>query len=74
MSTTIKKKVYKPGTTIPKALEEIDAQIGDLEKLQTKAKGSLVDAINEAATTGGGSGSGEELTTSIINDLWDAAV
>lgn len=38
--------------------EAIQAQIGDLSKLTTKAKENLVAAINEAARTGGGSGGG----------------
>lgn len=38
--------------------EAIQAQIGDLSKLTTKAKEDLVAAINEAARTGGGSGGG----------------
>lgn len=36
--------------------EAIQAQIGDLSKLTTKAKDNLVAAINEAARSGGGSG------------------
>ena len=38
--------------------EAIQAQIGDLSQLTTKAKENLVAAINEAARTGGGSGGG----------------
>lgn len=36
--------------------DAIQAQIGDLSKLTTKAKDNLVAAINEAARSGGGSG------------------
>lgn len=36
--------------------DAIQAQIGDLSKLTTKAKDNLVAAINEAARAGGGSG------------------
>ena len=35
---------------------QIQAQIGDMSALETKAKDSLVAAINEAAKSGGGSG------------------
>lgn len=38
--------------------DAIQAQIGDLSKLTTKAKDNLVAAINEAARSGGGSGGG----------------
>lgn len=38
--------------------DAIQAQIGDISKLTTKAKDNLVAAINEAARTGGGSGGG----------------
>lgn len=34
--------------------EQLQAQIGDLDKLKTKAKSDLVAAINEAAQSGGG--------------------
>lgn len=34
----------------------IQGQIGDLEKLETESKDNLVDAINEAVQSGGGSG------------------
>lgn len=36
--------------------DAIQAQIGDLSKLTTKAKDNLVEAINEAARSGGGTG------------------
>lgn len=38
-------------------LQTIQRQIGDLADLTTEAKGTLVEAINEAARTGGGAGS-----------------
>lgn len=38
--------------------DAIQAQIGDISKLTTKAKDNLVAAINEAARSGGGSGGG----------------
>lgn len=38
--------------------DAIQAQIGDLSNLTTKAKDNLVAAINEAARSGGGSGGG----------------
>lgn len=37
---------------------QLQNQIGDLDDLQTYNKGNLVDAINEARNSGGGSGSG----------------
>lgn len=37
---------------------QLQSQIGDLDDLQTYNKGNLVDAINEARNSGGGSGSG----------------
>ena len=37
-------------------LEDIQRQIGDLSELKTTARDNLVDAINEAAESGGGSG------------------
>ena len=37
---------------------QLQSQIGDLDELQTYNKGNLVDAINEARNSGGGSGSG----------------
>lgn len=37
---------------------QLQNQIGDLDDLQTYNKGNLVDAINEAHNSGGGSGSG----------------
>lgn len=39
------------------ALEAVQKQIGNLDDLTTKAKETLVAAINEAAQTGGGAGS-----------------
>ena len=39
------------------ALEAVQKQIGNLDDLTTKAKETLVAAINEAARTGGGAGS-----------------
>lgn len=49
-----------PMAVPPSKAEQLQAQIGDLSQLQTVAKNNLVDAINEAAKTGGtGSGSGE---------------
>ena len=56
-------KALEAGAEAPNApskawFEAIQAQIGDLSKLTTKAKESLVLAINEAARTGGGSGGG----------------
>ena len=47
--------VYTP--TDQMTLQTIQAQIGDLSDLTTEAKGTLVAAINEAARSGGGSGS-----------------
>ena len=54
-------KALEAGAEAPDApskawFEAIQAQIGDLSKLTTKAKEDLVAAINEAARTGGGSG------------------
>ena len=40
----------------------LQAQIGDLSNLTTEDKTSLVDAINEAAKSGGGSGGGKDGT------------
>ena len=37
---------------------QLQSQIGDLDDLQTHNKGNLVDAINEARSSGGGSGGG----------------
>ena len=37
---------------------QLQSQIGDLDDLQTYNKGNLVDAINEARNSGGGSGGG----------------
>lgn len=37
---------------------QLQKQIGDLDDLQTYNKGNLVDAINEARSSGGGSGGG----------------
>lgn len=37
---------------------QLQNQIGDLDDLQTHNKGNLVDAINEARNSGGGSGGG----------------
>lgn len=37
---------------------QLQNQIGDLDDLQTYNKGNLVDAINEARSSGGGSGGG----------------
>ena len=56
-------KALEAGAEAPDApskawFEAIQAQIGDLSKLTTKAKENLVAAINEAARTGGGSGGG----------------
>ena len=56
-------KALEAGAEAPDApskawFEAIQAQIGDLSKLTTKAKEDLVAAINEAARTGGGSGGG----------------
>lgn len=47
--------VYTP--TDQMTLQTIQSQIGDLADLTTEAKDTLVDAINEAARTGGGAGS-----------------
>lgn len=44
--------------------DAIQAQIGDLSKLTTKAKDNLVAAINEAAKTGAGSGGSVALRVS----------
>ena len=47
-------------------LQTIQSQIGDLTDLTTEAKDTLVDAINEAARTGGGGGgSTVELDTTL---------
>lgn len=56
-------KALEAGAEAPDApskawFEAIQAQIGDLSKLTTKAKENLVAAINEAARTGVGSGGG----------------
>nr|DAG07775.1 MAG TPA: collagen triple helix repeat protein [Caudoviricetes sp.] len=56
-------KALEAGAEAPDApskawFEAIQAQIGDLSQLTTKAKENLVAAINEAARTGGGSGGG----------------
>lgn len=48
--------VYTP--TDQMTLQTIQRQIGDLADLTTEAKDTLVAAINEAARTGGGAGSG----------------
>lgn len=44
--------IYTP--TERETWEHLQAQIGDLDKLKTKAKSDLVAAINEAAQSGGG--------------------
>ena len=43
-------------TTDQMTLQTIQRQIGDISDLTTEAKGTLVEAINEAAQSGGGSG------------------
>lgn len=58
-------KALEAGAEAPDApskawFEAIQAQIGDLSKLTTKAKENLVAAINEAARTGGGGGGSTE--------------
>ena len=48
---------YEP---LPGVWEQVTAKMGDLTKLSTKAKQSLVAAINEAAKSGGGGGAVSE--------------
>lgn len=48
--------------------DAIQAQIGDLSKLTTKAKDNLVAAINEAARSGGGSGGGYQIGSGLKLD------
>lgn len=48
---------YEP---LPGVWEQVTAMMGDLSKLSTKAKQSLVAAINEASKTGGGGGAVSE--------------
>lgn len=48
--------------------DAIQAQIGDLSKLTTKAKDNLVAAINEAARSGGGSGGGYNIGSGLKLD------
>lgn len=47
--------------------DAIQAQIGDLSKLTTKAKDNLVAAINEAARSGGGSGGAGTIDMRVAN-------
>lgn len=59
----------------PSEIEQILAQIGDLRNLKTKAKDTLVDAINETydrAGTGGGGDSGYITNVSEDFDVSDA--
>lgn len=51
------KKISVDGTDYNIKDETARGQIGDLSGLQTTAKGSLVDAINEIASQGGGGAS-----------------
>lgn len=44
--------MYTP--TAQKTLDDLQKQIGNLDDLETKAKDNLVEAINEAAQSGGG--------------------
>lgn len=52
--------IYTPAERLTWA--QIQAQIGDLSNLTTEDKTSLVAAINEAAKSGGGGGSGKDGT------------
>jgi hypothetical protein len=47
--------------------DAIQAQIGDISKLTTKAKDNLVAAINEAARSGGGSGGAGAIDMRVAN-------
>lgn len=58
--------VYTP--TDQMTLQTIQRQIGDLADLTTEAKDTLVAAINEAARTGGGAGSGLTATQTAALD------
>ena len=51
-------EAYEP---LPSLWQQVTRQIGDLSKLSTTAKESLVAAINEAAQSGGGTVSEEEV-------------
>lgn len=53
---------------------QLSAIIGDLDALETEAKASLVEAINEAATKGGGSVSEEEVQAIVAKYLQDNPV
>lgn len=48
-------------------LATLSQKVGDLSELQTEAKDNLVNAVNEAATKGGG-----EKTRTYTKDDWDA--
>lgn len=58
--------MYTP--TEQKTLDDLQKQIGNLDDLETKAKGNLVAAINEANKSGGGGG-GEITSEDIKNAL-----
>lgn len=51
------KNISVDGTVYDIKDETARGQIGDLSSLQTTAKGSIVDAINEIASQGGGGAS-----------------
>ena len=54
-------------------LNDAKGDIGDLSELETEDKSSLVGAINEAAQSGGGSGSGGIAVVSLASEMTDTS-